>query len=63
MDDMQMTQMAVSTAIAKEAMDFQANMSAALINGTFQKSAEMQENLRIAGLASEGIGTNINIEV
>lgn len=64
MDDMEMVQMAVSTAITKEAMDFQASMSAAVINGSFEKAAEMQANFsRSAGLAAQGIGANLDAVV
>lgn len=61
---MEDAQMAVSMAISKEALDFQASMSASLINVTIQKSAEMQASLaRDAGLAAEGIGKNLNVAV
>ncbi|MBQ4566529.1 MAG: hypothetical protein IJA79_00170 [Desulfovibrio sp.] len=61
---MDSTQMAMSVAITKEAMDFQANMTAAVINGSLSKGAEMQQDLaRVAGLAAEGIGNNLNIQV
>ena len=61
MDD---TQMMMNVAITKEALDFEAGMSAALINGTIQKGLEMQESLaRIAGLQAQGIGCNLNISV
>lgn len=61
---MEEVQAAMSVAITKEALDFEAAMSASLINVTFQKSAEMQANLaRDAGLAAEGIGKNLNIAV
>ena len=61
MDD---TQMMMSVAITREALDFQAGMSAALINGSIEKSIEMQESLaRIAGLQAEGIGVNLDISV
>lgn len=61
MDD---TQMAMSVAITRETLDFDASMAAALIGGTFEKSAEMQAALaRDAGLAAEGIGRNLNIKV
>lgn len=61
MDD---TQMAMSVAVTKEALDFNASMTAALIGGTFEKSAEMQAALsRDAGLAAEGIGRNLNLKV
>lgn len=57
-------QMAMDVAITKEALNFDASMSAALINKTFEKSAELSANLaRAAGLAAEGIGKNINITV
>lgn len=61
---MEDTQMAMSVAVTKEALDFNASMTAALIGGTFEKSAEMQAALaRDAGLAAEGIGKNLNIKV
>ena len=65
---MDSTQMAMSVAVTREAMDFQANMTAAVINGSLSgslsKGAEMQQSLaRVAGLAAEGIGTNLNIQV
>lgn len=61
MDD---AQMAMSVAITKQAMDFDALMSASLINGTIQKGAEMQDALaRSAGLAAEGIGVNLDIAI
>lgn len=52
-----------SVAIGKEALDFQASMSAALINGTIEKGAEMEALMRGQGLAAEGIGQNLNITV
>lgn len=61
---MEDVQAAIGMAITKEVMDFQASMSAAVINGSFEKAAELQANLaRSAGLAAQGIGANINIEV
>lgn len=64
MDDMQMTQMALSTAITRKTLDFQASMSSALINGSFEKAAELQANFsRSAGLAAEGIGINLDAVV
>lgn len=61
---MEDVQAAFSVAVTKEAMDFQANMSASLINGTIQKGAEMQAALsRSAGLAAQGIGTKLDIVV
>lgn len=61
MDD---TQMAMSVAITKEALDFEATMSATLINVSLQKGAEMRASLaRDAGLAAEGLGQNLNITV
>lgn len=61
---MEETQVAMSMAITKEALNFDASMTAALINGTIQKGAEMQAALsRDAGLAAEGIGKNLNIVV
>lgn len=56
---MEDVQMALNVAITKAAIDFQANMSANIINVTLDKSAEV----KAAGLAAEGIGQNINIEV
>lgn len=60
---MEDVQVGMSVAITKEAMDFQALMSANLINGTFDKSAELEASLRGAGLAAEGIGTKIDAVV
>lgn len=57
MEDM-MVQAQFSVAVTKEALDFNASMSAALISGTFDKTAEMQA--RCAGLAAEGIGVNLD---
>lgn len=56
MDDVQV---GMSVAITKEALDFQAAMSANIINVSLQKSAEV----RAAGLAAEGLGQNIDITV
>lgn len=62
MEDMQVTtQMAMSVAMTKKSLDFEASMSSALINGSFEKQAEMAA--RSAGLAAEGIGTKIDIAV
>lgn len=62
MDDMQVMQMAMNVAVTRETLDFQASMSAALINGSFEKSAELQANFaRSAGLAAEGIGVNLDV--
>lgn len=59
MDD---TQMMMDVAITREALDFQASMSSAIINGSFEKAAELQANLaRSAGLAAEGIGTKLDV--
>lgn len=58
MDDVQM---GMSVAVTKEAMDFQASMSASLINGSLQKGAEMQQMLRGQGLAAEGIGNKLDV--
>lgn len=64
MEDTQMTQMAMSVAVTKEAMDFQASMTSAIINGSFDKAAEVQAAMsRNAGLAAQGIGGKINIAV
>lgn len=60
---MEDAQVGMSVAITKEAMDFDALMSANLINGTINKSAEMEAMLRGAGLAAEGIGAKLNITV
>lgn len=61
---MEDVQAAMSVAVSKEALDFQASMSASLINGTIEKGAEMKASLsRIAGLAAEGLGANLNIVV
>lgn len=61
---MEDVQAAFGVAITKQALDFEASMSAALISGSFEKSAELQASMaRSAGLAAEGIGANLNIEV
>ncbi|MDO5484512.1 MAG: hypothetical protein Q4F27_06340 [Desulfovibrionaceae bacterium] len=61
---MDSTQMAMSVAVTRESLDFQASMSAAVINGSIDKGAEMQQNLaRVEGLAAEGIGSKLNIQV
>ncbi|MBQ3059033.1 MAG: hypothetical protein IJD16_01800 [Desulfovibrio sp.] len=58
------TQMAMSVAVTKEAMDFHASMTVAVINGSLGKGAEMQQSLaRVEGLAAQGIGTKLNIQV
>lgn len=63
MDD-SMGQMAISMAMTKKALDFDASMSAALISGSFEKAAELQASMaRDAGLAAEGIGSRINLTV
>lgn len=57
-------QMGMSVAISREALDFQASMAASVINGSLASSQEMQETLvRAQGMALEGIGSKINIEV
>lgn len=58
MDDVQM---GMSVAVTKEAMDFQASMSASLINGSIEKGAEMQQMLRGQALAAEGIGGKLDV--
>lgn len=56
--------MGMSVRITREALDFQAGMAAAVINGSLDKSAEMQQNLaRSQGLAAEGIGVRLNTSV
>ena len=57
-------QMGMSVAISREALDFQASMSAAVINGSINKGQEMQMRMsKDAGLAAQGIGGTFNIEV
>ena len=46
----------------KSALNFQASMSAALINGTIDKGAEMEQNMRSQGLAAEGIGCKLDVQ-
>lgn len=61
MEDMQVNA-AMDLAITKKALDFEASMSSALINGSFEKAAELQASMnRSAGLAAEGIGTKLDI--
>ena len=55
-------QMGMSVSISREALDFQASMSAALINGTIDKGTEMEQNMRSQGLAAEGIGSKLNVQ-
>ena len=59
MDDVQM---GMSVSVTKSALNFQANMSAALISGTIDKGAEMEQNLRSQGLAAEGIGGQLEVQ-
>lgn len=59
MDDVQM---GMSVSVTKSALNFQANMSAALINGTIDKGAEMAQNMRSQGLAAEGIGGQLDVQ-
>ena len=59
MDDVQM---GMSVSVTKSALNFQANMSAALISGTIDKGAEMEQNLRSQGLAAEGIGGKLEVQ-
>ena len=54
---MEDAQAVMSVAVTKEALDFQAAMSANIINVSLDKSAEM----RAAGLAAQGIGQNIDV--
>ena len=57
MDDVQM-----GMSVSKSALNFQASMSAALINGTIDKGAEMEQNMRSQGLAAEGIGSKVDVQ-
>ena len=59
MDDVQM---GMSVRVTKTALNFQASMSAALINGTIDKGTEMEQNMRSQGLAAEGIGSKLNVQ-
>ena len=59
MDDVQM---GMSVSVTESALNFQANMSAALINGTIDKGTEMEQNMRSQGLAAEGIGSKLNVQ-
>ena len=59
MDDVQM---GMSVRVTKSALNFQASMSAALINGTIDKGTEMEQNMRSLGLAAEGIGSKLNVQ-
>jgi len=57
-------QMGMSVSISREALDFQASMAAAVINGSISKGQEMQALMdKNAGLAAQGIGNRLNIEV
>jgi len=59
MDDVQM---GMSVSVTKSALNFQANMSAALISGSIDKGAEMEQNMRSQGLAAEGIGGKLDVQ-
>ena len=59
MDDVQM---GMSVSVTKSALNFQANMSAALINGTIDKGAEMEQDMRSQGLAAQGIGGKLDVQ-
>ena len=59
MDDVQM---GMSVRVTKSTLNFQASMSAALINGTIDKGAEMEQNMRSQGLAAEGIGCKLDVQ-
>ena len=57
-------QMGMSVTISREALNFQASMAAAVINGSINKGQEMQALMgKDAGLAAQGIGSRLNIEV
>lgn len=56
--------MGMSVSISREALDFQASMAAAVINGSISKGQEMKALMdKNAGLAAQGIGNRLNIEV
>ena len=59
MDDVQM---GMSVSVSKSALNFQASMSAALISGTIDKGAEMEQNMRSQGLAAQGIGGKLDVQ-
>ena len=59
MDDVQM---GMSVSVTKNALNFQASMAATLINGTIDKGAEMEQNMRSQGLAAEGIGGRLDVQ-
>ncbi|GKG93609.1 hypothetical protein CE91St38_16170 [Desulfovibrionaceae bacterium] len=60
---MEDVQMGMSVTVTKDALNFQATMASAVINGSLDKGQEMQQNMaRIDGLAAEGIGSKLNVE-
>ena len=59
MDDVQM---GMSVSLTKSALNFQANMSAAVINGTIDKGSEVEQGMRSQGLAAEGIGSKLDVQ-
>ena len=59
MDDVQM---GMSVSVTKNALNFQASMAATLINGTIDKGAEMEQNMRSQGLAAQGIGSKLDVQ-
>lgn len=56
-------QMGMSVAVTRQALNFQANMAAAVINGSLGKGQEQEEQAaRAAGMAAEGVGARVNVE-
>lgn len=57
------TQMGMSVALTSQALNFQANMASAVINGSIGKGQEQeQQTARAAGMAAEGVGARLNVE-
>ena len=61
MNDMEV---GMGTQIAKAALDFQASMTSSIINGSLSGGdSELDQVLRSAAMAEQGIGTNIDVAV
>lgn len=57
------TQMGVSVAVTSQALNFQANMASAVINGSIDKGREQdQQAARAAGMAAQGVGSKLDVE-
>lgn len=58
MESLDSVQAGINVALSRSIMEMQANMAAALINGSVQPVAD---GSRDAALAAQGIGTKLNV--